>query len=160
MSKFVNHLKTILPNHYVPRRRASATEDINRGMIPAHWSGIVDLAEVFVTLAEQESSSDNGNRGTQHREPQWSCVKSMCQEGGLMAFKDAALSPPPNGSGGSASSRASQKVTDPVETALYQAFPKNGSLGSLGSGGGVAEGNVADEKKTRMKEKQEIIDLT
>jgi hypothetical protein len=161
MSKFINHLKTILPNHYVPRRRASALEDINRAMIPAHWSGIIDLASVFVSLTLQESSVHNGSGGTlEHRESQWSCVKSMCQEGGLMAFKDATLSPPPNGSGGSASSPTTQKVTDPGETTLEQAFQKNGSLGSLGSGGGVVEINAADYNLTQIKEKQERIDLT
>ncbi len=77
-----------------------------------------------------------------------------------MAFKDATLSPPPNGSGGSASSPTTQKVTDPGETTLEQAFQKNGSLGTLGSGGGVVEINAADYNLTQIKEKQERIDLT
>lgn len=155
MSKFVNHLKTILPNQYVPRRRASATEDIDRGMIPAHWGGITDLGGVFVALTEQESGSDNSYQSTQHRDSQWSCVKSMCQEGGLMAFKELTKSSPPNGSPGSPGSVTTQKVTDPHETTLNQASQKNGSVGSPGSHGGYQPMNAAAQNKEKISEKSE-----
>ena len=153
MSKFVNHLKTILPNHYVPRRRASATEDINRGMIPAHWSGIIDLAGVFIDLTKQESSSDNGTEGTQLSEPQWTCFKSMCREGGLMAFKEPTKSPPPDGSPGSLGSPTTQKVTDPRERTQKQAFWENGSVGSPGSQGGYQPESAADENQVKHSDK-------
>jgi len=158
MSKFVNHLRTILPNHYVSRRRATASVDANRGMIPAHWSSISDLAGVFVDLAEQQPEFSNSYQGKcESREPQWCCIKSKCFEGGLTAFKQLTKSPPSNGSGGSPGSGTTQKVGDPCETTQNQAFQENGSGGSLGSGGEGVKHNAADEGSIRVEEKVERI---
>lgn len=155
MSKFINHLKTILPNHYVSRRRASVSVDANRGIIPAHWSSISDLAEVFVDLADQqtENSNDYYQGKSESREPQWCCIKSKCQEGGLTTFKQLTKSPPSNGSGGSPGSGTPQKVGDPCETTQNQAFQENGSGGSPGSGGEGVKHNAADGNSTRVEKK-------
>jgi hypothetical protein len=162
MSKFINHLKTILPNHYVSRCRATASVDANRGMIPAHWSSISDLAEVFVDLADQqtENSNDYYQGKSESREPQWCCIKSKCQEGGLTAFKQLTKSPPSNGSGGSPGSGTLQKVGDPCEITQNQVFQENVSGGSPGSGGEGVKHNAADENSTRVEGKIERINLS
>lgn len=160
MSKFVNHLKIILPNHYVSRRRATASVDANRGMIRAHWSSISDLAGVFV-LAEQQPEFSNGYQGKcESSEPQWCCIKSRCLEGELTAFKQLTKSSPSNGSGGSPRSGTIQKVSDPDETTQNQAFQENGSGGSHGSEGEGVKHNGADENSIRVEEKVERINLS
>ena len=151
MSKFANHLKTIIPSHYVARRRASATEDPERPMLPAHWNGIAKLPGVFIDIAEQQAEAYQ-SQSSQTREAQWACIKSKCLEGGLMALK--------NGSPGSPGSVTTQKVGDPPETTLDQYFQKNGSPGSPGSQGGGVEQNAIYENSTRIDEKVERINVT
>jgi hypothetical protein len=118
MSKLINHLKTILPNYYVPRRK------FNGVMIPAHWKGIKLLPNAFVDLSQ--------NSDAQEATPHWKCIKSGCAEGGLSAFSEF-------GSPGSPGSVTTSKVGDPAETKENQDFQQSGSPGSPGSdGGGVA----------------------
>lgn len=139
MTKFVNHLKTILPNHYVPRRRA--TSSLNREMIPAHWVNIQPIPEAFVDISEKGAGQGDyprsGSQGMDTRsEPTWKCIKSECCEGGLVAFLEF--------KSGSATSVGSDgkatplDVADPKNSTQSQAFQDFGSLGSPGSDrGGV-----------------------
>jgi hypothetical protein len=78
MSRFVSHLKTVLPVQHQPRRRASTTEDPECVFIPAHWNQLQALSGVF-----EETDSDDGSIGCR-------CVKSKCEEGGLVAFSEYA----------------------------------------------------------------------
>lgn len=90
---------------------------------------IIDEAGVFVDLTLQSSESD-AYQGIQHQEPQWACVKSMCREGGLIAFNELTKSHSPDGSPGSPGSLTTQKVTAPSDPTQNQAFHQNGSVGS------------------------------
>ena len=139
MTKFVNHLKTILPNHYVSRRRAPSSK--NREMIPAHWVNIQPIPEAFVDISERGAGQGDYPRdGYQDMdtviEPTWKCIKSECREGGLVAFLEFK-----SGSAtrvGSAGKAIPPKVADPKNSTHYQAFQDFGSLGSAGSDrGGV-----------------------
>ncbi|MEG5150190.1 toprim domain-containing protein [Microcoleus sp. AT9b-C2] len=83
MSKFIAHLKTVLPQHHVPRGRKDGS------MKPAHWTQMTLLPGVMVDVSASDDVS-NGYRGTprQHSEPEWRCAKFLCSEGGLLAFEE------------------------------------------------------------------------
>jgi hypothetical protein len=136
MTKFVNHLKTILPNHYVPRRRATGSK--NREMIPAHWVNIQPIPEAFVDISERGAGQGDYPRDAYQdmdtrSEPTWKCIKSECREGGLVAFLEFK-----SGSATSVGSATPLDVADPKNSTHYQAFQDFGSLGSAGSNrGGV-----------------------
>lgn len=71
-SRFINHLKTVIPEHYKTRRRLSSSEDPNRSLVPSHWAEIEPVEGVFEELSEREDSCI--------------CVKRKCTEGGLIQF--------------------------------------------------------------------------
>lgn len=82
MSKLVNHLKTFLSAHYVPRRRGQ-----NREMISACWKNMRFGFGAFVDMSFQ--GGDGDGRGNDYQpEPEWKCLKSECCEGGLLAFSE------------------------------------------------------------------------
>lgn len=149
MTKLINHLKTIIPNHYVSRRRARVRKDPNRGMIPAFWGDIEVLKGAF-------------NKVDSNGEQVWRCVKSGCMEGGLIAFKewgesdspdDPPPTPPPGGNSprpnngsptgdGSAISTNGSLVADPSESTHYQALQKMDHLDQLDHLGGEGVNNA------------------
>jgi hypothetical protein len=162
MNKFINHLKTILPHHYVARRRAEASVDPQRRMIPAHWRGIAGLAGVFMNVAQTANSSDYSQRYSsgQHLEPQWDCVKSKCCEGGLMAFQsnDGRDGSPPKVDGSILDS-TNGLSPDPNETTLLQEFQSSGSGRSPRSGllGPISnEVTEFEPEKLNLENKQDV----
>ena len=84
MSKFIAHLKTVLPQHHVPRQRKDGE------LQPAHWTHITLLPGVMVdlSLAENASNGYQGKPNQPHPEPEWRCAKFRCSEGGLLAFEE------------------------------------------------------------------------
>jgi phage/plasmid-associated DNA primase len=84
MSKFIAHLKTVIPQHHVPRHRRDGE------LQPAHWTHMALLpgAMVDVSLAEDASNGYQGKPSQQHPEPEWRCAKFRCSEGGLLAFEE------------------------------------------------------------------------
>ncbi|MEG4195894.1 toprim domain-containing protein, partial [Microcoleus sp. S36a_D3] len=84
MSKFIAHLKTVIPQHHVPRHRKDGE------LQPAHWTRITLLAGVMVdvSLAEDASNGYQGKPNHQPPEPEWRCAKFLCSEGGLLAFEE------------------------------------------------------------------------
>lgn len=83
MSKFIAHLKTVIPQHHVPRHRKDGE------LQPAHWTRMALLPGVMVDVSLAEDAS-NGYQGKpqQHPEPEWRCAKFRCSEGGLLAFEE------------------------------------------------------------------------
>ena len=84
MSKFISHLKTVIPQQHVSRERQDGS------MKPAHWTGMTLLPSVMVDVSEANDVS-NGYQGKpnhQNPEPEWRCVKFRCSEGGLLAFEE------------------------------------------------------------------------
>jgi len=77
-SKFLDHLKSILPYNRVKRawKRDAAGE---RHHVSAHWRSIEPLAGVFTFSSEV-------NAGVPQN-PVWVCLKSKCEEGGIEAFE-------------------------------------------------------------------------
>ncbi len=82
MSKFASHLKTILPEFYVERRRSTVADGGVRRMIPASWRNLAPLEGVFKKFGEDPD--DLAVR----------CLKLKCEEGGLFAFAEY-LNPSP-----------------------------------------------------------------
>ena len=124
MSRFVSHLKTILPNQFQPRKRALVADNPDRPWVPAHWTGLKVLPTVF------ESAEDGSVR----------CIKSDCVEGGLAAFVHAKNTNgiTVNSTGTFEKYRAVQgEDADPVlfESQSRQGFQElsTGSTGSTGS---------------------------
>jgi hypothetical protein len=79
MSKFISHLKTVLPRNFQDRRWTPAING-KRERISAHWKNVVPLPNIFVSSEPGINNSDQN--------PSWFCVKSRCEEGGLMDFED------------------------------------------------------------------------
>lgn len=84
MSKFTSHLKTVIPQHHVPRHRQDGE------LKPAYWTGMALLPGVMVdvSLAEGAASGYAGKPNYQNPEPEWRCAKVRCCEGGLLAFEE------------------------------------------------------------------------
>jgi phage/plasmid-associated DNA primase len=83
MSKFIAHLKTVLPQHHVPRHRKDGS------LNAAHWTHMALLPGVMVDVsaASDVSNGYQGKPNQQHPEPDWRCAKFLCSEGGLLAFE-------------------------------------------------------------------------
>ena len=77
-TKFISHLRTVLARNYVDRGWSPMVEG-ERSRIPAHWRGITPVPRVFV-------SSDGGNAEFPQN-PEWTCLKAKCVEGGLEEFE-------------------------------------------------------------------------
>ena len=84
MSKFIAHLKTVIPQHHIPRQRKDGE------LQPAHWTHMTLLPGVMVdvSLAEDASNGYQGKPNHPHPEPEWRCAKFRCSEGGLLAFEE------------------------------------------------------------------------
>lgn len=83
MSKFISHLKTVIPQHHVPRHRKDGE------LQPAYWTQIALIPGVMVDISLTEDAS-NGYQGKPQLtpEPEWRCAKFRCCEGGLLAFEE------------------------------------------------------------------------
>lgn len=84
MSKFIAHLKTVIPPHHVPRHRQDGE------LQPACWTHMTLLPGVMVdvSLADDASNGYQGKPNQPHPEPEWRCAKFRCSEGGLLAFEE------------------------------------------------------------------------
>ena len=84
MSKFISHLKTVIPQHHVPRHRKDGS------LNAAHWVRMALLPGVMVdvSLAEDASNGYQGKPNQPRPEPEWRCAKFRCSEGGLLAFEE------------------------------------------------------------------------
>jgi len=142
MSKLGSHLKTIIPNHFSPRRRATAESDPTRGMISSHWFNLKPLPGAFVDISDVGEGSSSTAKPEGSHEPIWRCVKAFCREGGLVAFQDFQKNGSPNRPDGSANPIDFIKVADLTESVIEQCLQSDGSVGSGGSHRGV--GNLEE----------------
>lgn len=84
MSKFIAHLKTVLPQHHVARHRKDGS------LKAAYWTHMTLLPGVMVDASQADEASNGyqGKPNQQHPEPDWRCAKFLCSEGGLLAFEE------------------------------------------------------------------------
>lgn len=100
MSKFISHLKTILPHNFVQRRWGPMSNG-DRDRIPAHWEYVTTVPGAFVSINQNNGWSGSGENAPPPTDPTWVCRKSKCEEGGLMEFADFWNPPePPDDDGG------------------------------------------------------------
>jgi hypothetical protein len=100
MTKFISHLKTILPRNFVQRRWGPMSNG-DRNRVPAHWEYVTTLPKVFVSINQNEGFRSSGENAPPPTDPIWVCRKSKCEEGGLMEFADFWNPPePPDDDGG------------------------------------------------------------
>jgi phage/plasmid-associated DNA primase/ssDNA-binding Zn-finger/Zn-ribbon topoisomerase 1 len=93
MSKFISHLKTILPQNFSDRSW-SPMVDGKRSRVAAHWEFISPLEGAFVK-SDVEVDNNPFQGRTEKNNPTWICIKSACEEGGLMDFEDFWQPPQP-----------------------------------------------------------------
>ena len=86
MSKFISHLKTVLPRNFADR---TWTPMINgqRSKVAAHWEYLVPVEGAFVK-SDVQLQPEAFRPPTPADNPVWICIKSQCEEGGLMEFED------------------------------------------------------------------------
>jgi putative DNA primase/helicase len=82
MSKFISHLKTILPYNFNERSWNPMVDGV-RERTQAHWEYIHIPPEIFRKIG----LNTNIDCEQQHN-PEWICVKAQCQDGGLTEFED------------------------------------------------------------------------
>jgi hypothetical protein len=98
MSSLSLHLKTILPQNFADRGWSPMVNG-QRSKIPAHWECLVPVEGAFVK-SDVELQSEAFRAPTPAENPIWSCIKSQCEEGGLMEFEDFWNPPQPPDDGG------------------------------------------------------------
>ena len=92
MTKFISHLKTVLPRNFVERRWVRTAQG-ERKMQSAHWECLAPMPGVFVTWEPDKKGSSENSQPPSN--PVWNCIKANCQEGGLKEFEQFWNSSPP-----------------------------------------------------------------
>jgi hypothetical protein len=114
MSKFISHLRTVLPHNFV-ERRWSPMSNGKRDRVPAHWEYVTTLPGAFVSLTPNDGWSGSGENAPPPTDPVWVCRKSKCEEGGLMEFSDFWNPPePPDEDGGDWGDGDNNPSTPPI----------------------------------------------
>ena len=87
MSKFISHLKTVLPRNFADR---TWTPMVNgqRSKVPAHWEFLVPVNGAFVKGDRPMTQGGTFSSPQPIENQVWTCIKSQCEEGGLMEFED------------------------------------------------------------------------
>ncbi len=84
MSKFISHLKTILPRNFA-ERSWSPMVNSERKRVPAHWQLMAPVEGAFI---KPDDPANNPFTGKPSENAIWICIKAACEEGGLMEFDD------------------------------------------------------------------------
>jgi hypothetical protein len=114
MSKFISHLRTVLPHNFVERRWSPMSEG-KRERVPAHWEYVTTLQGAFVSLKPQDAFRGSGENAPPPTDPIWVCRKSKCEEGGLMEFSDFWNPPfPPDDDGDDGGGGDNNPSTPPI----------------------------------------------
>jgi putative DNA primase/helicase len=82
MSKFISHLKTVLPHNF-KERSWTPMVDGKRERIQSHFAFIEPLAGVF-SIKVPEGTPNQSEPKTEF----WCCTKMACREGGIEAFDE------------------------------------------------------------------------
>jgi hypothetical protein len=98
MSKFISHLKTVLPRNFADRTWSPMING-QRSKVPAHWEYLVPVEGAFVK-SDVQMQPEAFRTPTPAENPVWICIKSQCEEGGLMEFEDFWNPPQPPDEGG------------------------------------------------------------
>jgi hypothetical protein len=133
MSKFISHLRTVLPQNFV-ERRWSPMSDGKRDRVPAHWEYVTTVPGAFVSLTQTDGFRSSGEKAPPPTDPIWVCRKSKCEEGGLMEFSDFWNPPEPpdddGGDGGGGDNNPPIPPTPSQPSLAVQGGSKNQAVGN------------------------------
>ena len=97
MSKFISHLKTVLPRNFADRGWSPMVNG-KRSRVAAHWEYLVPVNGAFVKGDRPMTEGGTFSPPQPIENQIWTCIKSQCEEGGLMEFEDFWNPPqPPDG---------------------------------------------------------------
>jgi hypothetical protein len=155
MSKFISHLKTVLPRNFTDRIWTPMVNG-QRSKVPAHWEYLVSVEGAFVK-SDVEMRTEAFRPPTPAKNPVWICIKSQCEEGGLMEFEDFWNPPQPPDEGGDNNSNDDLTPSDfPPSGTGGTGWYKNTSIAETtqnqgGQGGTGVQGiGLAMEKNTNF----------
>jgi len=86
MSKFISHLKTVLPRNFADRGWSPMVNG-KRSRVAAHWEYLVPVEGAFIK-SDIQLQPEAFRPPTPANNPVWICIKAQCEEGGLMEFED------------------------------------------------------------------------
>lgn len=86
MSKFISHLKTVLPRNFADRGWSPMVNG-KRSRVAAHWEYLVPVEGAFIK-SDVQLQPEAFRPPTPANNPVWICIKAQCEEGGLMEFED------------------------------------------------------------------------
>jgi phage/plasmid-associated DNA primase len=164
MTKFISHLKTVLPNNFVQRRWGSMSNG-KRNRVPAHWEYVTTVPGAFVSISHQEGFRNSSENAPPPTDPIWVCRKSKCEEGGLMEFADFWNPPsPPDDDGGDWGGGDNNPYTPPTPFQPYEGVqggsknqavsnctvdnPEQREIKGVQGGSTVQPGDLVKEKST------------
>jgi hypothetical protein len=132
MSKFISHLKTILPRNFADRAWSPMVNG-RRTKTPAHWEFIAPVPGAFYKVdAEVEIDPFEGRK--EKSNPTWTCIKANCEEGGLIEFEDF-WNPPQTPTGNSDNKPFDLPAsTDPLPPLPPTNSTESGTGGQTGTG--------------------------
>ena len=169
MSRFISHLKTVLPRNFADR---GWTPMINgqRSRLPARWQYLVAVEGAFVKY-DPQMEAEAFRPPSPSQNPLWTCIKSKCEEGGLSEFEDFWNPPQPPDKGGDGNSgddssdnnSSDNNSQSPLPSLLLHENNKSGSTVQGGSifvesleqhnSGGVQGGSTVQSKNLAVEEK-------
>jgi phage/plasmid-associated DNA primase len=86
-SKFISHLKTVLPRNFVDRKWGEMKNG-KRDRIPAHWINLDIMPSAFKSFIPGVGDARYIDAEQIEDNTQWNCIKSKCVEGGISEFGD------------------------------------------------------------------------
>ncbi|HEY9905331.1 MAG TPA: primase-like DNA-binding domain-containing protein, partial [Candidatus Sericytochromatia bacterium] len=132
MSKFISHLKTVLPRNFADRGWSPMVNG-KRSRVAAHWEYLAPVEGAFVK-SDVQLQPGAFRAPTPADNPVWICIKSECQEGGLMEFEDFWNPPqPPNAN----CDNNSSNVNTPQSPSRSLLSQENAESGSTVQGGSI-----------------------
>ncbi len=87
MSKFISHIKTVLPRNFADRGWSPMVNG-KRSRVAAHWEFLVPVDGAFVKGDRPMTEGGTFSPPQPIENQIWTCIKSQCEEGGLMEFED------------------------------------------------------------------------
>jgi phage/plasmid-associated DNA primase len=131
MSKFISHLKTVLPRNFADRRWSPMVNG-DRSRVVAHWEYLVPVEGAFIK-SDVQLQPEAFRPPTPANNPTWICIKAQCEEGGLMEFEDF-WNPPQPPSNDCDNNCANGNISQsPLPSPLPQERAKSGSTVQGGS---------------------------
>jgi hypothetical protein len=131
MSKFISHLKTVLPRNFADRGWSPMVNG-KRSRVAAHWEYLVPVEGAFIK-SDIQLQPEAFRPPTPANNPVWICIKAQCEEGGLMEFEDFWNPPQPPDAICDNNSNSDIIFQPPLSSLLPQERAESGSTVQGGS---------------------------